>query len=170
MIHDTSAPNYLDKTFPPDINEKFWRGNDLNIWQNQPGAHVFVNRLGESITVVNFAQPLPDKKYGTKLARDILKESTKGLQIHIELIQPRRSDPAWFNGNDALAPEIGFTSAQYDRLALLYICASVRRGVWLIPAFHAAVDAGIKDAHDDPQNFELKKFCQSLSKFLSGLK
>ena len=25
---------------------------------------------------------------------------------------------------------------------------------WLIPAFHATVDAGIPDAHDDPQNFD----------------
>ena len=35
--------------------------------------------------------------------------------------------------NDALAPEPGFTVAQYDRLALLYVSASVPHGAWLIP-------------------------------------
>ena len=34
-----------------------------------------------------------------------------------------------------------FTAAQYDRIALLYTIASVRAGQWLIPAFHAAIDA-----------------------------
>ena len=49
----------------------------------------------------------------------------------------------------------GFTAAQYDRLALLYILASVRGGRWLIPGFHAVIDSGIPDAHDDPQNFDM---------------
>ena len=70
---------------------------------------------------------------------------------------------------DAIAPTPGFSDKQYERLALLYICASVRRGSWLIPAFHAAVDAGIKDAHDDPQNFELKKFADKLKSILKKI-
>jgi hypothetical protein len=48
-------------------------------------------------------------------------------------------------------------------LALLYTIASARKGEWLIPAFHACVDSGIKFAHDDPQNFELEKFFQYLN-------
>lgn len=170
LIHDTSTPNYLEKMFPADINENTWRGNNVSMWQNQQVAHIFVSRLGESITSVKFSESLPDKKYGTKFARDILKAPAKGLQIHIELIEPRRSDADWFLGNDALAPEPGFPEAQYRRLALLYICASLRRGTWLVPAFHAAVDAGINDAHDDPQNFTLGKFAAEISSLLNALK
>ena len=65
--------------------------------------------------------------------------------------------------NDADAPEPGFTKKQYDRLALLYITASVRKGAYLIPGFHACVDQGIRNSHDDPQNFELPRFFQSLN-------
>lgn len=166
IIHDVSAPNYLLQSFPANINDAEWNGNDLARWSNMPVAHVFVNRLGESLAVVGFGAKLPEKKYGTKFARDFLKESAKGLQIHIELVQPRRSDPDWFAGNDAIAPEPGFTEMQYERLALLYIAASIRRGSWLIPAFHCAVDAGIPDAHDDPQNFRLNDFAENLKKLI----
>jgi hypothetical protein len=44
------------------------------------------------------------------------------------------------------------------------------RGVWLIPAYHSAIDAGIKDAHDDPQNFELEKFAVQLSRLLKNFR
>lgn len=165
IIHDVSAPNYLLKSFPPYINNDDWEGNDLSKWIKMPVAHVFVNRVGESIAVVEFSSVLPEKKYGTKFARDYLKETAKSLQIHIELVQPRRSDPVWFEGNDAFSPDPGFTEKQYERLALLYIAASLRRGNWLIPAFHCAVDAGIPDAHDDPQNFKLTDFADKLNYF-----
>lgn len=161
VIHDTSTPNYRLEAFPADINEKTWRFNHLAMWPKNPVAHVFVNRLGESITTTPFSETVR-KGWGTKFARDFLKSDAKGLQLHIELIQPRRSDPNWFAGNDAFAPPIGFTDAQYERLALLYVAAGARRGSWLIPAFHCAVDAGIKDAHDDPQNFELPKFAAAI--------
>jgi hypothetical protein len=86
-----------------------------------------------------------------------------GLQLHIELVQPRRPDPASKDPkNDRIAPNPGFTNKQYERLALLYICASVRRGTWLIPAYHSAIDAGIQDAHDDPQNFDLDAFAKQI--------
>lgn len=167
IIHDTSTPNYKSENFPADINDKSWRFNNLEMWLKNPVAHIFVNRLGESITTTEFKVPVK-KGFGTKFARDFLKAEAKGLQIHIELVQPRRSDINWFAGNDAIAPEIGFTDAQYERLALLYIAASVRRGTWLIPAFHCAVDAGIKDAHDDPQNFKLDVFGSILLRVLKN--
>lgn len=170
LIHDVSAPNYLLKPFPENINEANWEGNNLERWEKQKVAHVFVNRAGESIAAVEFGSVLPEKRYGTKFARDKLKAEAKGLQIHIELVQPRRSDPAWFAGNDAIAPEIGFTDKQYERLALLYVAAGVRRGTWLIPAYHCATDAGIPDAHDDPQNFVLEKFSAALKRILSEIK
>lgn len=171
IIHDVSTPNYLEEDFPLDINESTWILNDLEKrWKNNKVAHLFINRLGSSINTVDFGSALPEKKFGTKFARDFLKEEAKGLQIHIELIQPRRSDPNGAKGNDAIAPIPGFTKAQYDRLALVYLAVSVRRGSWLIPAFHAAIDAGIKNAHDDPQNFDLEEWCKSIASLLSNLR
>jgi len=171
VIHDVSTPNYLDKAFPPDIDDAGWEWNDLKKrWANTKVAHVFVNRLGNSVTVVGFGFALPEKRYGTKFARDRLKEPAKGLQIHVELVQPRRSDPNAKPGNDAIAPSPGFTGAQMDRLALLYLAAGIRRGEWLIPAYHAAVDAGIPEAHDDPQNFDLKLWVKRLDALLLQLK
>lgn len=167
IIHDTSSPYLKDEPFPADFNaDANWKGNDLSIWLKLPVAHVFVNRLGESVTINDFSQKV-EKGWGTKFARDVLKADAKGLQIHIELIQPRRraadnSNPE----NDLIAPLPGFTEKQYEKLALLYIAASVRRGSWLIPAYHSAIDAGIKDAHDDPQNFELQKFADALKNLL----
>lgn len=163
IIHDTSSPYLKDEPFPENFNtDKGWKGNNLEIWLKQPVAHIFVNRLGESITTTPFDETTK-KGWGTKFARDILKAPGKGLQIHIELIQPRRRDPTSKNPkNDLIAPKPGFTDRQYERLALLYVCASIRRGSWMIPAYHSAIDAGIKDAHDDPQNFELGKFASAL--------
>jgi hypothetical protein len=168
LIHDTSTPNYEEKDFPPEINERSWRFNNLEMWLRNPVAHIFVNRLGKSITTTPFNEPVA-KGFGTKFARDFLKTQARGMQIHIELVQPRRSDVTKFNGNDLFAPEMGFTDAQYERLALLYVCASVRRKTWLIPAYHSAMDAGIKDAHDDPQNFVLENFAQMVKKLVRQL-
>ena len=171
IIHDTSSPYLKDEPFPPEFDtDANWRGNDLSIWTSQPVAHVFVNRLGGSLTTTPFSEPVR-KGFGTKFARDVLKQDAKGLQLHIELIQPRRRDPADTNPtNDRFAPLPGFTKQQYQRLALLYVCASVRRGSWLVPAFHSAVDAGIRDAHDDPQNFVLGDFANALGKLLRKLR
>ncbi len=169
LIHDTSTPNYEDKPFPTDINKSTWRFNNLEMWLKNPVAHIFVNRLGESITTTPFNQTVA-KGWGTKYAREVLKVDAKGLQIHIELVQPRRSDTTKSQGNDLISPEIGFTDKQYERLALLYVCASVRRGTWLIPAFHSAMDAGIKDAHDDPQSFDLDKFGKKLEEIIKKVK
>lgn len=171
IIHDTSSPYLKDDLFPNDFNkDKNWKGNDLSIWLKQPVAHVFVNRLGESITTTPFEETVR-KGWGTKFARDILKTDGKGLQIHIELIQPRRRDANNSNPeNDLIAPVPGFTDKQYKKLALLYLAASIRRGTWLIPAYHSAIDAGIKEAHDDPQNFDLNKFAENLKNLLNKLK
>ena len=170
IIHDTSSPYLKDAPFPTNFNtDENWNGNDLSVWLKQPVAHIFVNRLGASITTTAFNESVK-KGWGTKFARDVLKIDAKGLQIHIELIQPRRRDINNSNlENDLIAPFPGFTDGQYERLAVLYIAASVRRGTWLIPAYHSAMDAGIKDAHDDPQNFELKKFADKLKSILKKI-
>ena len=39
----------------------------------------------------------------------------------------------------------------------------------MVPAFHAAVDAGIPDAHDDPQNFDLAHWAKRLNLLLDAL-
>jgi len=153
VIHDTSTPNYQYEAFPENINAPDWKYNDLQSWKqgNQSKAHIFINRLGESVTTFDFK----DAWRATKLEVQILRIKSKGLFLHVELIQPRRSDPSGPNGNDAIAPDPGFTSPQLKRLALIYLVASLRRGEWLIPAYHAVVDAGIPGAHDDPQHFDL---------------
>jgi hypothetical protein len=171
LIHDTSSPYLKDDPFPDNFSDDpNWRGNDLTIWPKQPVAHIFVNRLGNSVTTTPFVEPVR-KGWGTKFARDVLKADAKGLEIHIELIQPRRRDTNDPNpNNDLIAPSPGFTEKQYERLALLYACASLRRGTWLIPAYHSAIDAGIKDAHDDPQNFLLSDFAKQVGILLKKIR
>ena len=67
------------------------------------------------------------------------------------------------------APIRPFTAAQYDRLALLYVIASVRSSRWLIPAYHAALDADIRNGHDDPLNFDAESFANSIAKLVDTL-
>jgi hypothetical protein len=163
VIHDVSTPNYLNESWPANINEKGWEWNDLqNRWLNNKVAHIFINRVGESVTAVEFKTAWR----ATKLEVKVLRETSKGSFLHTELVQPRRRDPKGSPNNDAIAPVPGFTEAQLDRLALVYLAASLRRGVWMIPAFHAAVDAGIPEAHDDPQNFDLPLWAKRLAKLL----
>jgi hypothetical protein len=153
VIHDTSYPRY-GESFPKNVNDDSWEWNHLNRWVANV-THIFVNRLGDSKTVTPFNEGMT----ATKLERYVMGESaSKGLYLHVELIQPRKSVKGYGRHNDAGSPDIGFTDAQYQRLALLYTTASVRKGEYLIPGFHACIDSGIKYAHDDPQNFDLQKF------------
>jgi hypothetical protein len=171
VIHDVSTPNYGDAPFPTDINEASWAWNDLQRkWLKTKVTHVYISRTGESVTAVDFKEQLPDPHHGTKFARDRLRNKGKGLYLHVELVQPRRRDPEGAPGNDRIAPQPGFTDAQLKRLALVYIAASARSGRWLIPAFHAAVDAGIPGAHDDPQNFDLTRWANHLHALLEEIK
>lgn len=164
VIHDTSYPYLKDDPFPANIDEAAWAGNNLRRWEQVKVTHVYVNRLGESATASNFEQTVGATKYEKR------NPDRKGLFVHVELIQPRRRDPSGGANNDAIAPSPGFTAKQLDRLALLYVVASVRRGRWLLPAFHAAVDAGIPDAHDDPQNFDLNGWLARLQSLLAELR
>ena len=56
ILHDTSSPYLQDAPFPPDINDAKWKGNNLETWLKLPVAHVFVNRIGESITATDFRE------------------------------------------------------------------------------------------------------------------
>jgi hypothetical protein len=150
VIHDTSLELSLSE-FPANDSEQ---ANGLG-WTYPDGtqvAHTFTNRRGEILFAHDYAIPWR----ATKRERDAITHGdAKGLFLHNELNQIRLNDPAGRPGNHDRAPEPGFTAAQYDRLALLYILASVRGGHWLIPGFHALIDSGIPDAHDDPQNFDM---------------
>lgn len=165
VIHDTSFP-LLDvgQVFPanddPALNELSRYGGPKS------HAHVFVSRIGQTLLGHDFSTPWR----ATKLENKVVGTRSKGLFLHIELIQPRRRDPTGPVGNDAIAPKPGFTAAQYQKLALLYAAASARNGTWMIPAFHAVIDNGIADnTHDDPQNFDLDAFSQALSTLLQAL-
>jgi len=165
VIHDTSTPNYLDHAFPTNVNTADWRYNALEGWYKRPVAHVFVNRLGESVAPHPWVQGWRATQFEVK----VLGAKSRGLFVHTELVQPRRRDPQGGPHNDAIAPDPGFTNAQLDRLALLYVAASVQHGRWMVPAFHATLDAGIPNAHDDPQNFDLALWARRLSLLLEGL-
>jgi hypothetical protein len=169
VFHDTSTPNYRTQPWPQAIDDDP-KINNLKRYacsNNIERAHVFINRRGGIFQPHDFSVPWRATKfetatnYGTAL---------KGLFLHIELIQPRRAMRGYGSKNDFLAPDPGFTKAQYDSLALTYAVASLRAGAWLIPAFHSVIDEGIRNKHDDPQNFDLPAFAQSLDKLVAELR
>ena len=167
VMHDTSGPSFGRRAFPADIdvNPKI---NNLAQFKCSDGwgvAHVVINRTGQMLLNHDFATPWR----ATKFERAVnFAGALKGLFVHVEMIQPRRSAgrSRW---NDAQTPDPSFTSAQYDRLALLYVIASVRAGHWLVPAFHAPIDAHIPNGHDDPLNFNIASFAESLDGVMSKL-
>ena len=177
VIHDTSTYIKDAGAFPSNINDDTWFGNDLKKISIMRVTHVWVNRLGQSATTFDFNAANPPN--GTKFGRD--NPDKRGWFLHVENVQPRKCDLVGeacckidaVTGkeacNDARAPEPGFTDSQYKRLAVLYVAASIRHGSWLIPAYHAAVDAGYRDAHDDPQNFDLVYWANSLNKIIKEI-
>ncbi|HLL26338.1 MAG TPA: hypothetical protein VKT73_01630 [Xanthobacteraceae bacterium] len=169
VMHDTSSPNYTRRDFPPDIDHDSGINSLARyVCSNKiERAHVFINRSGEVLFAHDFSVPWRATKFEMATNFD---SALKGLFVHVELIQPRRSEPSHGWLNDFQAPTPGFSAAQYERLALVYIVASRRAGHWLIPAFHAVIDEGIYDKHDDPQNFEFAVFNENLEKLLARLK
>jgi hypothetical protein len=169
VIHDTSTPNYGNLPWPRNVDEDA-KINNLRRYQcdnDIERAHVFINRGGAIMVAHDFAVPWRATKFEMATNFD---GALKGLFLHTEMIQPRRRDAKFRGRNDFLAPQPGFTTAQYDALALVYVIASARAGFWMIPAFHAVLDEGIRNKHDDPQNFELAAFTTSLKRLLEALK
>lgn len=166
VIHDMSTPAFPDK-FPVNINESTWTKNNLNSWNwskgNEP-AHALVTRTGLSKTLNDFEKGWRATKFEKNIG-----VSCRGLFLHIELLQPRVYPPGTAV-SAPVAPTPGFTNSQYKRLALLYVCAGVRKGEWLVPAFHVNIDEGLKDGHDDPQNFELSKFTDEVISLVTIIK
>ena len=162
VIHDTSGPYYGHRAFPDDINTNP-KVNNLQSFvciDEWGKAHVVVNRMGDSLVNHDFSIPWRETKFEQAAE---FGGALKGLFVHIEMIQPRR---AGSGGGDGHSPDPAFTPAQYDRLALLYTIVSVRAGHWLIPAFHAALDADIRNGHDDPLNFKIDSFADSIDRLM----
>ena len=167
VIHDTSDPFYGNDPFPKHLNSDP-RVNSFASYVDQtfgekPVAHIFLNRQGQIWAGHDFSEPWR----ATKLESRVIGAPARGRFVHIETVQPRRFLPGATSRGQTEGPKPGFSAAQYRMLAALYVYASARAGHWLIPAQHSTVDDGIPDAHDDPQNFELKKFALELEKLLS---
>jgi hypothetical protein len=168
VIHDTSGPNFGRRSFPDDINGVS-KVNDLRNFECHDGwgkAHVVISRTGELLLAHDYSIPWRETKFEQAAE---FGGALKGLFLHNEMIQPRRSAPGRGRRNDARSPDPPFTAVQYDRLALLYVIASVRAERWLIPAFHAAIDAQIANGHDDPLNFNIDSFANSLDSLIEKL-
>ncbi|MGA7433332.1 MAG: hypothetical protein WBQ24_02900 [Xanthobacteraceae bacterium] len=165
VIHDTSGPYYGHRAFPDDININPKVNNLLSFacsdeWGK---AHVVVNRMGDSLLNHDFSIPWRETKFEQAAEFGGV---LKGLFVHIEMIQPRRAGAGRGDGH---SPDPAFTPAQYDRLALLYTIVSVRAGRWLVPAFHAALDADIHNGHDDPLNFKVDSFADGIDRLMEKL-
>jgi len=164
VIHDTSSPWIGQDPFPADFDRQL-RFNDVNQFLGKDAvAHLFNDRLGR----VSVGHDFEVGWRATKLER-LIGEGVRGRFLHVENLQPRREDPSGPPRNDQIGPEPGLTHAQYRTLALLYVLASNRAGIWLIPAFHANIDRGIPEAHDDPQNFDLLAFDRELARWVRRL-
>jgi hypothetical protein len=164
VIHDTSGPRL--GSFPANLDDNV-KINNLERFSCSDAAeiaHAFINRGGGVFFGHDFSVPWRSTKFERALT---FGTNLKGLFLHVEMIQPRRRGR---HGGDITAPTPGFTAAQYRQLALLYTIASVRAGTWLIPAFHAVIDADIRGGHDDPQNFDVEAFARALDAIGERLK
>ena len=177
IIHDTSTPNFGNANFPNNINQSSWEFNNFNKYgsgDNSP-AHIIINQVGQSVTRKDFNTPWRSTRRESEQFCGVNK--CKGLFLAVELVQPRRCQPnagqiqcSPPRKNDAKSPDPGFTKAQLDRLAVVYIAASVRRGKWLIPAFHVVLDQIVPGGHDDPQNFNLDQWSKQLNDILTEIR
>lgn len=169
VIHDTSGPNYGRRAFPDDIDTDPHYENlaDYACTDGWGRAHVFINRTGQMLVAHDYSVPWRETKFEQAAE---FGGALKGLFLHNEMVQPRRSAHGRGRHNDAQTPDPAFTAVQYERLALLYVIASVRAERWLIPAFHAAIDADIHNGHDDPLNFDIGSFADSLDRLMEKLK
>jgi hypothetical protein len=168
VIHDTSWIHCERGDFPANADAPDAPWNRAETWRNHPQAHLFITRDGQSYAPQgrSFATPWRAVKFEMTLG-----VPSRGLFLHIENVQLRRpqlADDAPLRNaaggcaNDRIAQSPGFSRAQTQRLALAYAAASLRAGQWLIPAYHAVLDAGIPGGHDDPQNFDLQAWAADI--------
>ena len=163
VIHDTSEPFFGTDKFPHHLDQDPKVNSFDSYLAAEPVAHIFLNRQGQIWGAHDFSIPWR----ATKLESRVVGPTARGRFVHIETVQPRRFLPGATNRGQTYGPKPGFTPQQYKMLAALYVYASARAGHWLIPAFHSTVDDLIPAAHDDPQNFDLKRFGKELDKLVS---
>jgi hypothetical protein len=161
VIHDTSNKLRPGQTFDPAlIDSPDWSGNQLTKLERGK-THIYITRLGETLTDNTYLTPWRATQFELKPTHT----RYRGLFLHHELVQPRmgpgKSDPD--------SPDPGFTPAQYAKLALQYIIASVRRGNWMVPAFHCVLDLHV-GTHDDPQHFDLPGWDNALAAAVSAVR
>ena len=177
IVHDTSTPACSDPhpetcRFPADRDQGSWASNET--FDHNKGergdrkAHVMTNRIGESISMVDFSETDATTKF--ELCTDVT--AKQKLFIGAENIQPRMFTVPRPGGraHDSIAPVPGFTPPQYQRLALLYVVASVRHGTWMVPAFHVAIDHYYVDGHDDPRNFDANAFAAAFAEVVAAIR
>ena len=161
VIHDTSAPEIAQaEGFPANMDAPGYPGNNLANWDGALGQRVnlITGRDGRSRAWQDWGatRSLP----ATKLEMNSIVPAARPVFVHVESVQPRlkpRGSWAW------IAPEPGFSPQQEQRLALAYISASIAAGRWLIPAYHFNIDEGLPDAHDDPQNADLRSWAAQVA-------
>ena len=168
VIHDTSTPFYEHQPFPKRLNQD-WKVNDFTpyidgTFADAPVAHIVLHRVGQIWAGHEFQEGWR----ATKLESRVVGPRARGRFVHIETVQPRRFLPGATTRAETHGPKPGFTREQYRMLAALYVYVSARAGRWLIPAQHNTVDAAIPQAHDDPQNFDLKAFGRELERFVEA--
>jgi hypothetical protein len=168
VVHDTSTPNYRDAPWPKNIDgdAKINNLDNYRCRNNVEVAHVFINRQGAILIAHDLSVPWRATKFEMAANFD---NALKGLFLHVELIQPRRRHPRYGRGNDFTAPDPGFSVPQYEALAVVYTAASLRAGLWMVPAYHSVIDEGIPNKHDDPQNFVLGDFANALVRLLAEI-
>lgn len=163
VIHDTSTPLLGDAHFPRWLDRDATVNDFTPYLVPQPVAHIFLNRWGQIWAGHELAEPWR----ATKLESRVIGPAARGRFVHVETIQPRRFMPGTHSEGTTMGPHPGFSNRQYRMLAALYVLFSARAGHWLIPAQHATVDDGIADAHDDPQNFSVRKFAREVARLIS---
>lgn len=164
VIHDTSSPWIGNRQFPRRFDKQPIFNEASEFLGKDAVAHLFNDRRGR----VTIGHDLEVGWRATKLEKS-LGETVRGRFLHVENLQPRREDPHGPSHNDRIGPDPGFTRAQYRSLALLYVLSSARAGTWMIPGFHANIDRGIPEAHDDPQHFDLAAFDRELARWIARL-
>jgi hypothetical protein len=165
VIHDTSSPEIKESTFPSNIDYPVyalktpeWKFNLLADKRPGKGVHMYISRNGSSVTVTDFSQ-----SRGMATQFEIAHDHKQRNFVDIEMVQPRLKDT---HGKYTVGPAGGFTPQQVQRLALAYVAASVRRKIWLIPAYHKNVDPGHRD---DPKNFDLDSWANDIQSILDQI-
>ncbi len=166
VIHDTSDKLSSSQTFDPGfINTRDWSANHL---EDRGGmdCHVALSRDGRSRTYNDYGTPWRATQFEMKHPGYPNSQASihKGRFLHHEMVQPRKGP----GSSDADSPDPGFTTIQYEMLAMCYLCASLRRGRWMIPLFHCVLDLGVGD-HDDPQRFDINRWDLALKSLLGQM-